>query len=90
MSATDDEFDEFDEDDVPTPQPWPLWVTVGLWGLPGRVWAWGCFWFSLLVAIGCVAAGFVFWPAFFGGAFVFAALWYFAAIRWVDRHGEWP
>ena len=47
--------------------PWPLWVSVGLWGLPGRGWAWACFWLSIAVAVGCVAYGFVFWPAFLGG-----------------------
>jgi hypothetical protein len=61
-----------------------------MWGLPGRGWAWGCFWFSLALAIGCVVGGFYYWPLFVGGGFVLAAFWYFAAIRWVDRNGEWP
>jgi hypothetical protein len=24
-----------------------------------------------------------------GGIMLFAALWYYAAIRWVDLHGDW-
>lgn len=84
-------MDDTDEDDEFRPRrPWPWWVVTGLWGLPSRGWAWGFFWLSLAAAAGCVAYGFVYWPAFFGGGFVFAALWYYAAIRWVDRHGEWP
>jgi hypothetical protein len=67
-------------------------VVTGLWGLPNRGWAWGLVWFSLVLAGACVAYGVVsgYRPAFLGGGFVLAALWYFAAIRWVDRHGEWP
>lgn len=79
-----------DDDGYRKPQPWPLWVAIGLWGLPGRGWAWGFFWFSIVIAIGCTVAGFFFWPFFAGSGFVFAALWYFAAIRWVDQHGVWP
>jgi hypothetical protein len=67
----------------------PLWVQVGLWGLPNRASAWAFFWLSLAVAVGCVAYGFVDWRFFFGGLIVFAALWYYASIRWVDRHGRW-
>jgi hypothetical protein len=67
----------------------PLWVALALWGVPGRVGMWAFFWFSLLLAAGCVAAGFVWWPLFFGGGFVRAAAWYYAAIRWVDQFGRW-
>ena len=85
MDPEDDEDDAFR-----TPRPWPLWVSLGLWGLPGRGWAWGFFWFSMLIAVSSIVAGFFFWPAFLGVGMVFAALWYYAAIRWVDQHGEWP
>jgi len=84
MSAEDQ--DEFWE----PPRPWPAWVKLTLWGLPGRGWAWGGVWFSLLLAVGCIAAGFVFSPAFFGSFFVFAAIWYWMAIHWVDRYSKWP
>jgi hypothetical protein len=29
------------------------------------------------------------WRFLFGGLMVFAALWYYLAIRWVDDHGTW-
>jgi hypothetical protein len=67
----------------------PLWVKVGLWGLPNRAAAWAFFWLSLAIAVGCVAYGFVDWRFFIGGIMVFAALWYYASIKWVDRHGRW-
>jgi hypothetical protein len=41
------------------------------------------------LAAGSVAAGFVYPVAFAGGLFVFAALWYYLSIRWVDQHGRW-
>jgi hypothetical protein len=85
-----DDDDEDFEDGFHRPRPWPLWVSLGLWGLPGRTWAWGFFWFSLALAVGGVVGGFFFWPLFIGSGFVLAALWYYAAIRWVDRYGEWP
>jgi hypothetical protein len=63
------EYDEYDEDDdnFRAPRPWPLWVSLGLWGCragrgPGA-------------ASGSAVAGFFYWPAFFGVLFVFAALW---------------
>src|SRR5205085_1647054 len=80
-----------DEDDEGRgPRAWPGWVSVGLWGLPGRAWAWAFFWLSLLLAVGCTAYGFIDWRFFAGTPLVLSALWYYAAIRWVDRHGEWP
>jgi hypothetical protein len=84
---------ESDEDE-PTayrkPTAWPLWVSMALWGLPGRGWAWGCFWFSILLALGCIAYGFISWPFFAGAVFFLSAFWYFAAIRWIDQNSEWP
>ena len=72
------------------PKLWPLWVSLGLWGLPDRGWAWGFFRFSLLVAGAGAVGGFFFWPAFLAVGFVFAAVWYYAAIRWVGQNSEWP
>lgn len=86
-----DDNTELDDDDAHrTPKPWPLWVGLGLWGLPGRNWAWACFWLSIGLTIAGIALGFVFWPAFYAAGFSLAACWYLAAIRWVDRHGQWP
>jgi hypothetical protein len=70
-------------------QEWPLWVKVGLWGLPSRGIAWAFFWLAIAIAVGCVAYGFVDSRFFIGGLMVFAALWYYASIRWVDSHGRW-
>ena len=67
----------------------PLWVRVGLWGLPNRASAWAFVWLSIVIAAGCVAYGFVDWRFFSGGVMVLAALWYYLSIRWVDRHGRW-
>jgi hypothetical protein len=70
-------------------EDWPMWVQLGLWGLPNRASAWAFFWVSLTLAVGGVAAVFVH-PLFaLGGLMVFAALWYYASIRWVDRHDQW-
>jgi len=68
---------------------WPMMVRVGLWGLQNWMAAWGFFWVSLAIAAGCVAYGFVNPRAFIGGLALFAALWYYLCIRWVDQHGSW-
>lgn len=68
---------------------WPTLVRVGLWGIPNRLAAWACFWLSLAIAVGCVAYGFVNPRGLLGGLMVFAALWYYLSIRWVDRNGAW-
>jgi hypothetical protein len=68
---------------------WPVWVRLGLWGLPNRVSAWFFFWLSVGVAVGCVVAGFWYWPLFFGAGMAGAAVWYFASIRWVDENSSW-
>lgn len=68
----------------------PLWVKIGLWGVPGRAGAWAFVWFSIIVAVACVFYGFQDKRFFYGGLIVFAALWYYLAIRWVDRHEQWP
>jgi hypothetical protein len=68
---------------------WPIMVRMGLWGLPNRESAWVFFWISTIAAAGCVAYGFVNPRFFIGGLLVFAALWYYLAIRWVDRNDRW-
>lgn len=85
-----DEFED-EEEWLREPKAWPWWVSAGLWGLPGRGWAWGFFWFSLLLALGGAVVGVLyFWPAFLGVGFVLAAVWYYAAIKWVDQNSKWP
>ena len=68
---------------------WPELVQLGLWGIPSRRAAWAFVWLCLAIAVGCVAYGFVN-PLFFaGGLLVFAALWYFLSILWVDKNSSW-
>lgn len=67
----------------------PYWVKLALWGVPSRAAAWLYFWAAVAIAAGCTALGFV-EPVFFvGGMILLAALWYYAAIQWVDQHGNW-
>ncbi|HEV3262572.1 MAG TPA: hypothetical protein VG013_37315 [Gemmataceae bacterium] len=68
----------------------PLWVRLGLWGLPERATAWGFVWLCIALAAGSAIYGF--WDArFFAGCLlVLAALWYWLAIRWMDQHDRWP
>lgn len=69
---------------------WPVMVRLGLWGLPSRRAARGFFWLAVAIAVGCIAYGFLDRRSFFIGGFaVFAALWYYLSIRWVDRHSAW-
>lgn len=86
----DDEYD----DDEPAPRlrrpDWPLMVQVGLWGLPNRLAAWAFVWLSLAFAAAGVAAGILIHPIGFAAVLmVFAALWYYLSIRWVDENGRW-
>lgn len=68
---------------------WPVMVRLGLWGLSNRASAWAFFWLSIALAVASVAYGFKD-PRFFAGSLlVFAALWYYLSIRWVDQHGSW-
>jgi hypothetical protein len=68
---------------------YPFWVRIALWGISDRGSAWLYCWISLVIALGCVAIGFFDWRFFLGGLLVVAAVGYYLAIRWVDRHGRW-
>jgi hypothetical protein len=69
---------------------WPGWVRFGLWGLTTRKSALIFFWDSLLWASASIVAGFLWSPVFFFGiTFCLSALWYWTALRWVDRHDTW-
>jgi hypothetical protein len=73
---------------VPRP-PRPFWVKVGLWGVPGRRAAWGFFWVCIAFAAFSGMRGFRDARWFLGTPVVLAAFWYWASIRWTDRHGSW-
>ena len=62
----------------------PFWVAVGLWGLKTRLVAWAFVVLSILLATGLM----MYW-SWQGAFFYLAALWYFLAIRWVDKNGSW-
>ena len=74
----------------PEPPSKPWWVTLSLWGVPGRTSMWVFFWISLAIAVGSIAWGFSNPLFFVGGLMAFAAIWYWAAIRWMDRNNGWP
>jgi hypothetical protein len=75
------------QDDAPVNQP--LWVRIGLWGIPSRRAASAFVWLSLAIALACAVYGLRDRRFLLGVIMVLAALWYDAAIRWVDRHGGW-
>ena len=70
-------------------QKYPIWVKVGLWGLPTRTaalaFAGVC---AGLTVISLIAA---FWNPLFivGLGFAGSAAWYWAAINWVDNNDRW-
>ena len=67
----------------------PLWVKIGLWGVPNRVSAWVYVWILMALAVGFVAYGFVDEIFAWGALFMLGSLGYFAVICWMDRHHEW-
>lgn len=67
----------------------PLWVQIGLWGLPTRRAVWACFWFSIVVATASAVYGFWERRSFIGLIFLLAAFGYWSLIRWMDRHDSW-
>jgi len=65
-------------------------VKTALWPNLGRGTAWGFFWFSVVLAIGCVIYGLRTDSRFLLGAgFLLSALWYLTAIQWMDRNRAW-
>ncbi len=68
---------------------YPWWVKLSMWGVPRRGGLWAFVWLSVALAVGCVAYGFQDARFFPGALFLFAALMYWLAIRWVDRYGSW-
>jgi hypothetical protein len=77
------------EPDFRLPEQRPLWVAIGLWGLPNRLSAVAFLWLSLLLTVACAIAGFWIPILWVGFLFIFSSAWYWLAIRWVDEHGGW-
>lgn len=65
-------------------------VRLGLWGIRRRGAALVYSWLSVAVAVGCAIYGLLDRRFLGGGVLLLAALWYYLAIRWVDRHDRWP
>ena len=70
---------------------WPRWVRFGLWGLRTRKYALIFLWDSPLFVGLSIVAGFLWDPVFFYVSICFSllALWYWMALRWVDKHDAW-
>jgi len=43
----------------------------------------------MALAMGCVAFAFVDRDFIWGGLFILASFGYYAAIHWMDKHGQW-
>ena len=67
----------------------PMWLRIGLWGLPNRGSVWICFWIAVGIAIYSVVRSY--WQSgwLVGVLMLLAAFWYLAIIRWVDRNDDW-
>jgi hypothetical protein len=68
---------------------WPTWVRIPLLGVPTRHAASNFVLLSNTIAV-CAAIAAIWHPYFVAGlSFLLAGWWYWAAARWVDRHGGW-
>jgi transcriptional regulator with XRE-family HTH domain len=68
----------------------PAYVRYGLLGVYTRRAALGFMWVSLALALAFLLAGLVQPRLLLGGVFAFSALWYWAALHWMDHRGQWP
>jgi hypothetical protein len=67
----------------------PIWVSIALWGLSGRASALAFCLISLVLGIAIGLGGFWDRRLFLGFLMLLAALWYWLAIRWMDRNSRW-
>jgi hypothetical protein len=69
----------------------PEWVKLGLLGVPNRLSALIYFWFCIAGAIASAVLTVALHPYWAAGVLLIgSALWYWASIRWMDRHQAWP
>ena len=73
----------------PNVTPRPAFVRFALWGVPGRSAASGFMWASFLAAAICGVASLWYPIVRPGWLMLFAGVWYWQAIRWVDKHEQW-
>lgn len=72
-------------DDSPNnPTKRPILVRLGLWGLKTRQSALAFMWLCIVGVV--VSVVLKFW---IGSLLLLAALWYWYAVAWVDKHGGW-
>jgi len=76
-------------DECPRRPERPFWVQVALWGLPNRTSVWACFWLAVILTIASMLYALHDVRFFAGALFIFAALWYYLAIHWIDQHDRW-
>ena len=67
----------------------PRWVYWGLWGISDRDIAKRFVNLSIAVAVIGLCLTVIYPLAICGVLMLFPALWYWAAIRWVDENGGW-
>ncbi len=62
----------------------PILVRLGLWGLKTRQSALAFMWLCIVGAVALVVL-----KHWLGSLLLLAALWYWYALRWVDKNGGW-
>ena len=67
----------------------PIMVQLALWPNLSRGVTWVFFWVSIFLAGASVIYWFKTGRFLAGGLLVFAALWYWMAIQWMDRNRAW-
>lgn len=67
----------------------PLYVKIGLWMINTRKTAMTYFWLSILLAVISALLGIQDRAYCAGLLFLLPALWYWLAIRWVDKNAKW-
>jgi len=69
---------------------WPWWVRLAFWGVATSTQAWMYLWISVGVTAFCFFGGLTYdrWLLLAVPLFALAAVWYYRALRWVQRSGN--
>ncbi|MEM8825146.1 MAG: hypothetical protein AAGF30_16180 [Pseudomonadota bacterium] len=70
---------------MPSRNRTPLYVSIGLWGIGTRGMAMAFVWISLLGAAGIS----LYFSEPLGLILLFAAAWYWLAVKWMDANDGW-
>ena len=68
---------------------WPVMVHIALLGITSRSLAWAFFWMTVALGSMFIICAFFDLRFLIGCGFYLAAIWYYLAIEWVDKNGEW-